>query len=90
MEFRYAFWWIKQAVIREIEDNGYTIRITVHKIEQIYYVVRSDKSYDYENDYFKRIKLISDDTEIPIVIIEEKALYKYMRIAYIKYDKISI
>ena len=37
-----------------------------------------------------RLKLISDDTEIPIVIIEEKALYKYMRIAYIKYDKISI
>lgn len=36
LEFRYAFWWIKQAVIREIEDNGYTIRITVHKIEQIY------------------------------------------------------
>ena len=34
--------------------------------------------------------MISDDTEIPIVIIEEKALYKYMRIAYIKYDKISI
>lgn len=31
--------------------------------------------------------MISDDTEIPIVIIEEKALYKYMRIAYIKYDK---
>ncbi len=67
----YAVWWIKQSIIREIEDNGYTIRIPVHKIEQIYKVVRSDNNYAYENDYFKRIKLISDDTGIPIVIIEE-------------------
>lgn len=31
----YAVWWIKQAITREIYDNGFTIRIPVHMMETI-------------------------------------------------------
>ena len=36
----YSLWWIRQAVIREIENNGFTIRIPVHKQEQVRRVMR--------------------------------------------------
>ena len=36
----YALWWIRQAVIREIENNGYTIRVPVHKQDQVRRVMR--------------------------------------------------
>ena len=31
----YAVWWIKQAISREIMDNGFAIRIPVHMMERI-------------------------------------------------------
>ena len=31
----YAVWWIRQAIFREIADNGYTIRIPVHMYDKI-------------------------------------------------------
>ncbi len=31
----YAEWWIRQAIYRAIQNNGYTIRIPVHKQDQI-------------------------------------------------------
>lgn len=37
MEFKfstYAFWWIRQAITRAIDDTGYTIRVPVHKCER--------------------------------------------------------
>ena len=36
----YALWWIRQMVIREIENNGRTIRVPVHKQEQIRRVMK--------------------------------------------------
>lgn len=36
----YAEWWIRQAIFREIENNGTVIRIPVHKKEQIRKVMR--------------------------------------------------
>lgn len=36
----YAEWWIRQAIFREIENNGTMIRISVHKQEQIRKVMR--------------------------------------------------
>jgi len=36
----YAEWWIRQAIFREIENNGTVIRIPVHKKEQIRRVMR--------------------------------------------------
>ena len=36
----YALWWIRQAVIREIENNGHTIRVPVHMQEKVRRVMR--------------------------------------------------
>lgn len=36
----YALWWIRQAIIREVENNSRTIRIPVHKQEQVRRVMR--------------------------------------------------
>jgi RNA polymerase nonessential primary-like sigma factor len=37
----YAVWWIKQAIMRAVSDQGRTIRIPVHVREQIYRVTRT-------------------------------------------------
>lgn len=41
----YAVWWIKQAISREIMDNGYAIRIPVHMMERVAKVIRLDDEY---------------------------------------------
>lgn len=38
----YAVWWIRQAIFREIADNGYTIRIPVHMHEKINRITRME------------------------------------------------
>ena len=77
----YASWWIKQSITREIQDNGYTIRIPVHKMEQIQKVMRLDSKYATETDYQKRIMLISQETEMPIALIEDcmRIFYQFIR-----------
>lgn len=67
----YAVWWIRQAITREITDSGYTIRIPVHKMEQIHSVMRLDAKYTNESDYSSRIKLISENTNLDIKTVEE-------------------
>lgn len=39
----YATWWIRQAITRSISDQGRTIRIPVHMIEQINKVMRESR-----------------------------------------------
>mgnify|MGYP002626536105 CR=1 FL=1 len=77
----YASWWIKQAITREIQDNGYTIRIPVHRMEQIQKVMRLDSKYAAEADYQKRIKLISDETRMPVALVEDcmRLFYQFVR-----------
>ena len=67
----YAIWWIKQAITREIQDNGYTIRIPVHKMEQIQKVIKSDSRHTEEADYHKRVQLISKETNMPVALVED-------------------
>ena len=67
----YAVWWIKQAITREIMDSGYTIRIPVHKMEQILKVLRYDSQFAWETDYYKRLKMISKESKMPIILVED-------------------
>ncbi len=67
----YAVWWIKQAISREIIDNGYTIRIPVHKMEQIQKVTRLNSEYLAESDYHKRIEMISSASGLSEELVEE-------------------
>ena len=66
----YAVYWIKQLIRREIMDCGYSVRIPVHKMEQIIKVVRLDSQYSYEMDYHKRMLLISETSRMPVTLIE--------------------
>lgn len=67
----YAVWWIKQAITREVNDNGYTIRIPVHRMEQIQKVMRLDSKFAAELDYSKRIKRISEASGFPEALVED-------------------
>lgn len=40
----YATWWIKQAITRAIADNGRTIRIPVHMVEQLNKINRAERA----------------------------------------------
>lgn len=77
----YATWWIKQSITREIQDNGYTIRIPVHRMEQIQKVMRLDSKYSAEADYKRRVQLISDETGMPAALIEDcmRLFYQFVR-----------
>ena len=39
----YALWWIRQAILREIANNGYTIRIPVHMQERMNKIARIEE-----------------------------------------------
>lgn len=67
----YAVWWIKQSITREIQDNGYTIRIPVHRMDQIQKVMRLDSKHAEEADYNKRVQLISEETGMPVALVED-------------------
>jgi RNA polymerase primary sigma factor len=44
----YATWWIRQAITRAISDQGRTIRVPVHMIEQINKVIRETRLFQQE------------------------------------------
>lgn len=79
----YATWWIRQAITRDIFDNGFSIRIPVHKMEQIFKVCRLDVLFSYERDYQMRLFLISDYSGLPESTVEEclKLYHQYLRSA---------
>ncbi len=77
----YAVWWIKQAITREIMDYGYTIRIPVHRMEQIQKVIRLDSKFASETDYRKRMKLIARSSGMPIALVEDciRLFYQFIK-----------
>lgn len=79
----YATWWIRQAITRDIFDNGFTIRIPVHKMEQIFKVCRLDAQYSYEQNYQMRVFMISLYSGLPEDTVEEclKLYHLYLRSA---------
>ena len=79
----YAVWWIRQAITRDICDNGFTIRIPVHKMDQIFKVCRLDATYSYEQNYQIRLLLISYASGYPEDVVEEclKLYHQYLRSA---------
>ncbi len=67
----YAVWWIKQAIMREMMNNGQTIRIPVHKMEQILKVMRADSKYAHIADYYLRMEYVAKETKLPIAVVED-------------------
>lgn len=56
----YAVWWIKQAISREIMDNGYAIRIPVHMMEKISKVAKVESLYMSLNSKERTTKIAEE------------------------------
>ncbi len=66
----YAVPWIRQAITREIMDNGYTVRIPVHAMEVIHKVLRYDSKFFYVSDYTQRMNMIAKETGMQVEQVE--------------------
>ena len=67
----YATWWIRQAIMREIGDYGFTIRIPIHMMERIAKVTTLDRKYEMRGmDYFERLNAISKELHQDIESVE--------------------
>lgn len=74
----YSVFWIKQAISRQVFDQGYRIRIPVHLMERISKATRLDSKYAFEGlDYHQRIKSIAEEMAIPENKVEELFTLKY-------------
>jgi RNA polymerase primary sigma factor len=79
----YAVWWIKQAISREIMDNGYAIRIPVHMMERINKVVRLDNEYMGQGlGNPERLEAISKELNLTIEDIRECLILKRNYLSY--------
>lgn len=68
----YAMWWIKQAIIREIYDHGFTIRIPVHMMEMIHKVNVLDRSLSMTGiGYRDRLTRITEELGTTEEMIEQ-------------------
>nr|WP_207640421.1 sigma-70 family RNA polymerase sigma factor [[Eubacterium] cellulosolvens] len=78
----YAVWWIKQGITREIADYGYTIRIPVHRMDQLLKVMRLDAKFFEVEDFNKRMDLISQEAELPKNLVEEciRLYYQFIKV----------
>lgn len=77
----YAVWWIKQAISREIMDNGYAIRIPVHMMERINKVARVESLY-IGLSMRDRIEKISEELCIPEDAVRECLILRKNYLSY--------
>lgn len=83
----YAVVWIKQAISRQVFDQGYRIRIPVHMMEKIARMTRLDNKYGSDGlDYQQRMELIAEDMEMPVDKIEELVEIKYQFLGGVSLD----
>lgn len=60
----YAVYWIKQAISRDIMDNGFIIRIPVHMMERIIKVTETEYKCPNGASFNEKIQFIADDLEL--------------------------
>jgi RNA polymerase primary sigma factor len=67
----YATWWIRQAITRASADQGNTIRMPVHVVEQVRKVQASIRDLDNSTTDLPAISDLSEQTEIKVEKISE-------------------
>lgn len=77
----YAVFWIKQAISREIMDNGYAIRIPVHMMERINKVVRVENRY-IDLSIEERIKKVSEGLAMSEEAVRECLILRKNYLSY--------
>ena len=78
----YATWWIKQAILRAIENYGSIIRIPIH----IQNLIRQYNSV--QNDFYQKNNRYASDKEISLEM--DISIYKVKEIQSYIYDTISL
>lgn len=60
----YAVWWIRQTILREIYNNGFTIRLPVHVMEKICKINVLDRDLSINGlEYNERIKEMAEELD---------------------------
>ena len=73
----YATYWIKQAIIRAIDDKGRTIRIPVHMVESINKIKRIRLNYETQHDgEIPSIEKLSELSGLPKELVKKCLKYE--------------
>lgn len=67
----YASYWIRQEISRFIKNNVYTVRIPVHRMDQIARVQKAETEFDEERNQDKRNKKIAEKLGISVADVEK-------------------
>lgn len=73
----YATWWIKQAILRAIQNQSRTIRIPVHLLDRHRQIVNFEKSYISTYGFEPTNQEIADSLHLPVKkVIHIKSMMK--------------
>ncbi|MEY3806414.1 MAG: polymerase sigma factor RpoD [Actinomycetota bacterium] len=67
----YATWWIRQAMMRAMADQGRTIRVPSHVVEMLNRITKADRDLTVELEREPTLAELSERTLIPVDKIEE-------------------
>lgn len=67
----YATWWIRQAMMRAMADQGRTIRVPSHVVELLNRLTKADRDLTVELEREPTLQELSERTLIPVEKIEE-------------------
>ncbi len=67
----YATWWIRQAMMRAMADQGRTIRVPSHVVEMLNRLTKADRDLTVELERQPTVAELSERTLIPTEKIEE-------------------
>jgi RNA polymerase primary sigma factor len=67
----YATWWIRQAMMRAMADQGRTIRVPSHVVEMLNRLTKADRDLTVELEREPTLTELAERTLIPIDKIEE-------------------
>lgn len=81
----YAVWWIKQAISREIMENGYAIRIPVHMMEKISRVAKAESLY-MDLNLKQRIEKIAEALSMTEEAVKECLILRKNYLSYASLD----
>ncbi len=83
----YAVLWVKQAISRQIYDEGYRVRIPVHMMEKIARMTRLDNKYGIDSmDYRQRMQRIAQEMEITEDEVEKLIELKHQFLGNVSLD----
>ena len=67
----YAMWWIRQSIVREVYDHGFTIRVPVHMMETIGKINAIDRKLNEKSmTNREKIEAIAEELGVPVEYVD--------------------